>query len=70
MKQRIYWDIYCLCYKYFFVIGMIFFVRYCNKKRKSIPYLEMVITEDYVGCYLLREEGKIIKKIKDLLLTR
>ena len=45
------------------MIGIIFFVRYCNKKRKSTPYLEMIITEDYVEFYSLKEEGKIIKKI-------
>ena len=45
------------------MIGIIFFVRYCNKKRKSNPYLEMIITEDYVEFYSLKEEGKSIKSI-------
>lgn len=45
------------------MIGIIFFVRYCNKKRKSNPYLEMIIADDYVEFYSLKEEGKLIKKI-------
>ena len=45
------------------IIGIIFLVKYCNKKIKTPPYIEMVITKEYVEFFSVKEKGKSINKI-------
>lgn len=47
----------------FIIIVTIFLVKYCNKKIKASPYIEMVITKEYVEFFSVKEKGKSINKI-------
>lgn len=52
------------------IIGIILLVKYCNKKIKASPYIEMVITKEYVEFFSLKEKGKSINKINTKYIKR
>ncbi len=45
------------------IIGIIFLVKYCNKKIKTPPYIEMIITKEYVEFFSAKGTCESIRKI-------
>lgn len=45
------------------MIGVVVIIKYCKKKKMSVPKLEVIITKEYIEFFSVKETEKVLKKI-------